>query len=47
MDTLAATIVRLVQSLILTPDAPPVLPTDDQLHDYARWLLRTLAANQS
>lgn len=41
----ASTIVRLIHSLVLTPDAPPRLDSGDQLHDYAvRYLQPLLTA---
>lgn len=35
VETVAATIVRLVQSLVLTPDGPPALADDDAFREYA------------
>ncbi|MFE3190977.1 TetR/AcrR family transcriptional regulator [Nocardia sp. NPDC059240] len=41
----ASTIVRLIHSLVLTPDAPPRLDSEDQLRDYAiRYLQPLLTA---
>ncbi|WP_156095116.1 hypothetical protein [Nocardia lijiangensis] len=38
-DEPAALIARLMHSLVLTPDAPPHLTTEDELHAFAtRWI---------